>query len=704
MIITTPKMLIESLEAYTPEMVVDIETDGFDLWNFNQLCGIGVCTSNEETFYYPFRHKMPERFTMLGALFGDDMGNLPLDTMSGIFSALTHAEVIIGHNIKFDLVGLKKEGYQVPEHQVIEDTVSAARMYFKKKYDRLNLGNLVRSLFPEDSATGWKGDFGEYFKGLKLNSYDEAAPAVLGAYCESDCLWTWRARNKLIEHIDLTEQRRVWEQEKLVTKTFWEMEQEGLYFDREYCLTRIPFLRKKLEDLSAIIYADVGMEFDINSSDQITEALGTLGIEAKFKSEKTGKPKWDTAELLSCGHEVGPKILEWRGIDKMRNTYFEPLLKWKDDRQHPSFKSAGTITGRVSCENPNLQNLSNKSIVLEGDKYDEEAVDAIKALMGAKGGGNRMDETKGHIKTAGTFSNLIASTSMFEDNLGSIAVKRLYVAPKGFKMWFWDFNQMEMRGFSDYVRDESMFELLEDPDFDFHAFCAKQVWKVDETNPLWKFYRVLAKAINFGLIYGIGVDKLARQIQRTKEEAEEYKNQYFAKFPKAKNFMRKVQNTVKTRGWIKNRFGRRYWIDEEKAYVGVNYLIQGSCADIVKNRMVASQALLKKFGCKSKLVVQIHDELVFYIHDDEELWLPKMIHDCIEERQIQTFLPIDASKGYPSWANKKKMCIHCIEIKGDDHACDLDRLNLIEKERAKVWQKMGLNPEDSVRSSPEKIA
>ena len=165
---------------------------------------------------------------------------------------------------------------------------------------------------------------------------------------------------------------------------------------------------------------------------------------------------------------------------------------------------------------------------------------------------------------------------------------------------------------------------------------------------------------------------MASQIQKSEVEAAEYRRKYFARFPKAEVFIKQVNRTVEARGWVKNRFGRRYYIDRERAYVGVNYLIQGSSADIVKNRMVALRNFLKKEKVRSKLIIQVHDELDFYIHKDERDII-KELQKIMEERQIKAYLATDVSLGTPSWGQKEKICMKCFTIrgepKGQDHLC-----------------------------------
>lgn len=653
MLITTIKEFERSLKSFTKELVVDVETNGLDLWNTHKLCGVGICTSNEETFYYPFRHRT-DNSGLLSLVEDHEDNNLPMELLTDLWSAMHEQDTIIGHNIKFDLAAMYQDGFDPLHTQTIEDTLSLARLYFKEKYDRLTLGNCAANLLSTESGLDWKDGIKQVMKHYDIDSFDLIPLEYVSKYCEQDCLVTWKVRNKLWEYIEESDQMKVALQERDLTQVLWNMEREGLLFDKEYCLKSIPKLESKKQELANKIYATAKCEFDILSNTQLTKVMDSLGIKSPFISN-AGKEQWGTDVLLSIDSEIGSLILEYRGVAKMLSTYFEPLLKWVDNRQHPSFKSAGAVTGRMSCQNPNLQNLGHKSIQMESTgEFNQEAVDALKARLGTHGKGG---EVTGAAMGSGTFSNIISTTVRYEDNENSVSIRRLYVAPEGYKMIAIDYSQMEMRVFSDYVKDESMGDLLNDSSFDFHGFVASQVWGVNEESSLWKFYRTLAKAINFGMLYGIGDGKLAQQIQKTKEEALVYKTNYFKRFPNAKKFMDDVKGAVYSRGWIKNRFDRKYFISYERAYTGVNYLIQGTSADVVKNRMIACHNYL--LDKKSKLIVQIHDELVFYVHDSEMLTVPKELKRILEDAVLDSPLPVDVSICDPSWAQKGDLCLEC---------------------------------------------
>lgn len=661
-------LAIKRIGEFDEELSFDLETDGLDLWNENELCSIGIAIKtgplmkDYETFYFPFRHKeksMP--------LFAEQMElspvNLPMNLMPEVLDALAKAKVLIGHNIKFDMAGIYKEGYRLPTGQRLEDTIVGARLWFPEKHDSLSLENSTKHILKIDD-TDWKKILKAYMKKQKITDYSYVPPSILGPYCETDCKNTFMLRDKVVSHIYKTKQERVWIQESYLTRVLFEMETEGLFFDREYAMQVIPRIEEKLREIELAIYALAGREFNISSTDQLDVILKEKGFKPPVLTA-TGKSKWAVAELMSLDSEMANMVIEYRGIDKMRNTYFEPLLKWTDDRLHPNFRQSGTVTGRMSCVSPNLQNISNKIQNLVDTSVDPEQLVAIKAMMGALQG---VDVKMGNAGGM-TYGGLLSYGRKLDNDVNNISVKRLYIAPPGYNMWFIDFSQMEMRVFTDYVGDEIVLGELEQGTFDFHDYVAAQVWGISKSDNLWPFYRNISKAINFGLIYGIGNKKLATQIQKTEEEATEYRAKYFQRFPKAQQFMKAVARKIETEGYVTNRFGRRYHIDGDKAYTGVNYLVQGTSADIVKNRMIAIQEFIKKEKLRSRMIVQVHDELDFYVPEDETE-VVKEFQKIMEVRQIKAYLATDVSIGTPSWGQKEKVCMKCMEVKTKDHDCE----------------------------------
>ena len=193
--------------------------------------------------------------------------------------------------------------------------------------------------------------------------------------------------------------------------------------------------------------------------------------------------------------------------------------------------------------------------------------------------------------------------------------------------------------------------MLNKNDVDFHGEAAKLAFNVQESDSQYKFYRQMAKAITFGTIYGIGNKKLAEQLNTTPQEAGQYKKRYFEGLQGSKEFFDKVVQTVESRGWIKNRYGRRYEINPKYAYKGVNYLVQGTSADILSERMIE---IAKFLGDKeSNILLQVHDEIICEIHDSELETIPFKIKDLLEMNSLDIPLSVDMEICEPSWATKK---------------------------------------------------
>jgi DNA polymerase-1 len=202
-----------------------------------------------------------------------------------------------------------------------------------------------------------------------------------------------------------------------------------------------------------------------------------------------------------------------------------------------------------------------------------------------------------------------------------------------------------------YINNPAMLELMKQGDVDFHAEAAKLAFKVDEDSPDFKFYRQLAKTITFGVIYGIGKDKLAQQLKTTPKEAARYKKEYFANIAGSKKFFDTVVRMIERRGWVQNKFGRIYKVPSDKGYKAVNYLIQGTSADLLSERMIVVSEYLE--DKKSTMLLQVHDEIICEIHKDEAYEVVPAIKELLEINSLNIPLQVDLEVCDPSWATKK---------------------------------------------------
>ena len=587
------------------ELMIDVETTGLKPWHGDRQCGIGIAFDENNGCYLPFRHPSD---------------NLPLTLLPKLWDALRRVPTIIGYNLKFDLSMLYQDGYRVPRNQKLVDLIMAARLCSTDKFADLSLNGQLSEHFGA-AAKQYAEDFVEYLTKNKWKKTYHKAPADrVGEYCILDTLWQWQLKSVYEDIISETHQTKLWAQEQDVTYVLWRMEEVGVKYDRAYGEHKIPQLEAKIDNLMSEIYQIVGREFNIRSSPQLTSAMHTLGIYSPTLSPKTGAESWPKEVMQEIEHPVAHRILEIRKLYTMLGTYFKKILLCPDDTVHGQFKNWGAITGRLASAEPNMQNISKNVQDLLEDGED--------------------------ILDAGYSSNYT------EEDTGAVAVRRLFINRPGYRLYMLDYSQMEIRVFADYLRDPSLTELLEDHSFSFHEYVAERIWDAKKTDDTWDYFLGLAKNMNFGLIYGMGIAKLAKMLKCTKSEAYGYKDDYFEYFPSAGDFMEEIESRIENYGFVKNRFKRRYWLDSHRAYVALNYLVQGTSADIMKMMMVKCQKFIEENNCKSRILLQIHDELVFEVHESEEEWFPFEMQRILQNTPLRTPLPVKVSKGNPSWAQK----------------------------------------------------
>ncbi len=266
-------------------------------------------------------------------------------------------------------------------------------------------------------------------------------------------------------------------------------------------------------------------------------------------------------------------------------------------------------------------------------------------MSARKGGGRGAD----NIDITGW--NLTGEEKFDETNPYEVSVRRAFIARPGYKLVSFDYSQMEMRVFFSYIGNPEIMRRMEEDGFDFHVHTAKVAFGVDETHPNFKFYRQMAKASNFGAIFGLGLEKFAQQMDLSLQEAEEYRKQYLTGVKGAQEFISKARRTAKQRGYIFNRYGRRYWIPPGREYIGVNYLVQGTSADIMKETMVAFYGAFNKQDIWP--ILQVHDEIIAELPEDNYMDIAKQGKALLEMNSIKLPLRIDIGLCEPSWAHKR---------------------------------------------------
>jgi DNA polymerase-1 len=374
-----------------------------------------------------------------------------------------------------------------------------------------------------------------------------------------------------------------------MVKLLAKLESNGIKVDAS-CLKKLSTqFEKKLKKIEKDIFTVAGKEFNIASPKQLGEIIYNELKIAKLKKTKKGSLATNAnvlEDLALTGHKFPNLILEWRQISKLKNTYTDALqdhINSRTKRVHTSFLLAATNTGRLASSDPNLQNIPIKT---------EEGKEIRKAFVADKG-------------------NVLISA---------------------------DYNQIEMRILADMADVKELKKAFKNNE-DIHNLTASQVFSV----PISKVNEDLrrkAKAINFGIIYGITQYGLAKQIAVSNQEALDFINAYFKKFPEIKDYMNSTIKFCRTRGYVNNIFGRRihlrgindknFSVRSFQERAAINAPIQGSAADIIRLAMIKLDHLIetdKKF--KTKMLLQIHDELIFECSYNDKDYVQKIIKDAM---------------------------------------------------------------------------
>jgi len=429
------------------------------------------------------------------------------------------------------------------------------------------------------------------------------------------------AYKKIIEEISKNKMNFVFEEiEKPLINILKSMEEKGIMVLPEILKEISKEYHKKLKVLEKKIYEMAGEEFNINSPKQMADIL-FVKMELKYQGMRktaTGaySTKEDVLQKLVDVHPIVEFILEYRELSKLVSTYIDkiPTMIAKDGRLHPKFIQTGTTTGRMSSQDPNIQNIP------------------IKTENGRR-------------------------------------IRNAFVAPEGRRLLAFDYSQMELRLAAIFSGDEKLLESFRGG-HDIHSSVASFVFKVPQ-NEVTKQMRAKAKTINFGILYGMGVVALQKNLKTDRKEAQKFYDDYFETFTTLANYLEETKSDAKIKGYTETLFGRRRYFQGIKSSLpfiraqaermAINAPIQGTLADITKLAMVkvASWIEENKLNGKIDLLLQIHDELIFEIDEDEIEKLAPQIKKIMENVMTE-----EQKKGIPiivegacgkSWGEMKSL-------------------------------------------------
>lgn len=408
------------------------------------------------------------------------------------------------------------------------------------------------------------------------------------------------------KNLDEREQKIVNEIEIPLTLVLAKMEHTGVAIDCEYLKELSSYMTEKLAELEDLIYQLAGEPFNINSPKQVAEVLFDK-LELKTKKKKSRSTSADVLEEMAQEYEICEYILQHRKFAKLKSTYTDALptlISKKDGRIHTTYNQALTVTGRLSSSNPNLQNIPIRSE--EGNK--------IRSAFCA------MDKENSLILSA-------------------------------------DYSQIELRLLAHVSGDEHLIHAFTSGE-DVHAMTAAKVFGV-ELKDVTKEMRRRAKAVNFGIVYGQSKYGLAKSLGITNAEAQEFIDKYFETYPKVKGYMNNEVEFVAQNGYVETAFGRKrylaselhssnYQIREFAQRAAINQPLQGTAADLIKIAMIRVDKAIDKM--KTKMIMQVHDELVFEVPKDELEQLKSIILDCMALKDQNLKIPLDVDINYgTSW-------------------------------------------------------
>lgn len=408
------------------------------------------------------------------------------------------------------------------------------------------------------------------------------------------------------KNLDEREQKIVNEIEIPLTLVLAKMEHTGVAIDCEYLKELSSYMTEKLAELEDLIYQLAGEPFNINSPKQVAEVLFDK-LELKTKKKKSRSTSADVLEEMAQEYEICEYILQHRKFAKLKSTYTDALptlISKKDGRIHTTYNQALTVTGRLSSSNPNLQNIPIRSE--EGNK--------IRSAFCA------MDKENSLILSA-------------------------------------DYSQIELRLLAHVSGDEHLIHAFTSGE-DVHAMTAAKVFGV-ELKDVTKEMRRRAKAVNFGIVYGQSKYGLAKSLGITNAEAQEFIDKYFETYPKVKKYMNNEVEFVAQNGYVETAFGRKrylaselhssnYQIREFAQRAAINQPLQGTAADLIKIAMIRVDKAIDKM--KTKMIMQVHDELVFEVPKDELEQLKSIILDCMALKDQNLKIPLDVDINYgTSW-------------------------------------------------------
>ena len=568
---------------------VDTETTSLDPQQAG-LCGVSLALAPGEACYIPCGHRRGDGLTLdlaQDAAAGDIVQMREADVLSRLKPLLEDSAVLkVGQNLKYDAAIFLERGIRLDP---IDDTMLISYVLEGGLHghgmDELSELHLSHTPITFSEVTG---------KGKDKLTFDCVPVAEATRYSAEDADVTLRLHMLLKPKLAQARKLAVYETlERPLVMVLADMERAGITIDPELLRRLSNDFGKIQRGLETEIHKLAGQDFNIGSPKQLGEILfDKMGLTGGRKT-KTGA--WSTdvdvlEEVAAEGHPIAKKVLEWRGLAKLRGTYTDALPSYinpKTGRVHTSYAMASTTTGRLASTDPNLQNIPVRT---------EE--------------GRR--------------------------------IRQAFIAAKGMKLISADYSQIELRLLA-HIADIPELKKAFADNVDIHALTASEIFGVP-VKDMPADIRRKAKAINFGIVYGISGFGLANQLGISQSEASDYIKKYFTRFPGIRDYMEDTKAFARTHGFVETLFGRRIHIREINSKVqgfrggaeraAINAPIQGAAADIIRRAMVRLPPALEDAKLKATMLLQVHDELIFEAPDKDVEKASRLIKSIMEKAAL----------------------------------------------------------------------
>lgn len=540
----------------TKEIIsLDTETTGTDAMSA-ELVGMSFSYKENQAFYVPVPQDREEAQKIV-------------DKFKPVFE--NEKSIKVGQNIKYDMIVLANYGVSIKgqmfdtmiAHYVLQPELHHGMDYLAEvylKYDTIKIEELIGA------------------KGKNQRNMRDLSPTDIYKYACEDADVTLKLKNILEKELETNGVKELFEEiEMPLVPVLAYIERNGVRINTEALKETSRHFTIRMREIEEEIYKLAGMEFNVSSPKQVGEVLfDRLKIVEKAKKTKTGQyvTSEEVLESLKGKHQIVEKILDYRGLKKLLSTYIDALpelINPKTGRIHTSFNQTVTATGRLSSSNPNLQNIPVRD-----------------------------DDGK--------------------------EIRKAFIPDDGCEFFSADYSQIELRIMAHLSEDDNMIEAFREEQ-DIHAATAAKIYKIN-IDEVTREQRSKAKTANFGIIYGISVFGLAERLNVDRKEAKELIDGYFENYPKVKAYMDESIRSARDKGYIETIFKRKRYlpdINSRNAVVrgyaernAINAPIQGSAADIIKVAMIRIYKRFMDEGIKSKMILQVHDELNFSVLREEK--------------------------------------------------------------------------------------